>query len=100
MDLERCFQGQMEGRENRPAGMMDGHPGDGEALMEAEAKEEEVGQRGPQTQSVRPGSLPGVCLREEAEEEEVGQRGPQTESVGPDFLPAVCCRWTRGRDPR
>lgn len=57
----------MEGREHQPAGMMDGHPGDGEALMEAEA-----------------------------EEEEVGQRGPQTESAGPSSLPAVCCRWMRG----
>lgn len=71
MVLERCFQGQTEGRENRPVGMMDGHLGDGEALMEAEV-----------------------------EEQEVGQRGPQTEYVGPGSLPAVCCRWTRRRDPR
>ena len=39
-----------DGRQGEPAaGMMDGHTGDGEALMEAEAKEEEVGQRTPDT---------------------------------------------------
>ena len=56
----------MEGRRNRSGRRTDAHPGDGKGLdgvIGEGAEEEKEGQRGPQTEPVGPGSLPGCLLQ-------------------------------------